>query len=610
MQSSEIRQKYLDFFKEKGHKIIPSASLIPENDPSSLFITAGMQPLVPYLLGEKHPMGTRLVDVQKCIRTGDIEDVGDNRHLTFFEMLGNWSLGDYFKEDAIKWSLEFLTSKKEGLGLDPKRLYVTIFKGENGIPRDEESIKWWKENFIKHGIKTKVAETDEIINDSIRIVPLGVKDNFWIAGNTGPCGGDTEMFYDVKPGEGKISGKFSDYVNSGRLIEIWNNVFMEFNKTSDGQYKKLPKPNVDTGMGLERTTVVMQGKDNVYETDIFEHILAQTRLIAVDERSQRIIADHFRAAVFMIADGVRPSNTEAGYVLRRLLRRAVIKSTNKKINAGNISTLVNSIIDTYPTTLYPELSKSGEIKQIIEEELNRFSETLQNGLKEFKHIVETHSNGELFDRTLASYAVFTLYTSYGFPIELIEEMAKERGLDVDPVAFQRDMKKHQEISRAGSEQKFKGGLASTGEQETRLHTATHLMRQALEEVLGEKITQKGSNINAERLRFDFGFGRKMTDEEKKKVEDLVNKKISEKIPVCKVVMKKEEAEKTGAAHTFGEKYGDEVSIYYVGDTLPKAWSKEFCGGPHVKNTSELGHFKIAKEEASSAGVRRIKAILE
>ncbi len=596
MQSSEIRERYLKFFEKRGHKIIPSASLVPENDPSSLFTTAGMQPLVPYLLGEKHPLGNRLVDVQKCIRTGDIEDVGDNRHLTFFEMLGNWSLGDYFKKEALEWSLEFLTSKKEGLGLDPKRLYVTIFKGENGIPRDEDSIKFWKENFKKFDIKAEVAGVDEIVKDPVRIIPLGTKDNFWIAGEVGPCGGDTEMFYDVRPEEGKVEGKFSDFVNSGRLIEIWNNVFMEFNKTASGKYEPLKKKNVDTGMGLERTTVVMQKKDNVYETDIFLPIILKIRELAKkrDDKAERIIADHIRAAVFMISDGVVPSNTEAGYVLRRLLRRAIRFGRNIGIKNEDYLKLVD-ILEKQYGDIYRLIRANGRmIKNEMEKEINKFGETIEKGLKAFEHGVDA----------------FDLFQSYGFPIEMTLELAMEEGIKIDMDEFNEKMKRHQEVSRAGSEQKFKGGLAGTGEQETRLHTATHLMRQALEDILEEKIVQKGSNINAERLRFDFAFSRKMTEEEKKKVEDLVNKKISEKIPVCKVVMKKEEAEKTGAAHTFGEKYGDEVNIYYVGESLPKAWSKEFCGGPHVKNTGELGHFKIVKEEASSAGVRRIKAVLE
>ncbi len=592
MESKEIRERYLKFFEKRGHKIIPSASLLPENDPSSLFTTAGMQPLVPYLLGAKHPLGTRLVDVQKCVRTGDIEDVGDNRHLTFFEMMGNWSLGDYFKKEAIEWSLEFLTSKEEGLGLDPMRLYVTTFKGENGIPKDEDSIEFWKDNFKKFNIKAEVASEDEKISGNVRIIPLGVKDNFWIAGEVGPCGGDTEMFYDVRPEEGVLVGKFSDLVNSGRIIEIWNNVFMEFNKTADGQYIPLEKKNVDTGMGLERTTIVMQGKDNVYDTDIFEPILSQIKKLSYkyDEKSGRIVADHIKASVFMISDGVIPSNTEAGYVLRRLLRRTLRFGKTLGLKNEDYISLVE-IIEWQFGDVYGNIRTNLQtIKNEIEKEIKKFSETIEKGLKEFEKGVDA----------------FDLFQSYGFPIEMTLELAMEEGRKIDMESYNEKMKKHQEVSKAGSEQKFKGGLASTGEQETKYHTATHLLLASLQKVLKGPITQKGSNITAERLRFDFNWPEKVPAEKLKEVEDMVNEKIKEAVDVTMVELPKEEAKKVVTVLSFDEsKYGDIVKVYKVGN-----FSAEFCGGPHVANTSELGHFKIVKEEASSAGIRRIKAILE
>ena len=599
MKSSEIRQRYLKFFEKRGHKIIPSASLVPENDPSSLFITAGMQPLVPYLLGQKHPAGTRLVDVQKCVRTIDIDDVGDNRHLTFFEMMGNWSLGDYFKKDAVGWSLEFLTSKEEGLGLDPKRLYITVFKGEDGIPRDEESIKLWNENFLKHNIKAEVAGADEVIDENHRIIPLGKDDNFWIAGQTGPCGGDTEMFYDTRPEEGKILGKFADLVKSGRIIEIWNNVFMEFNKTSDGKYIPLTKKNVDTGMGLERTTVVMQGKANVFETDIFEEILKEIRKNTkkADLISERVIADHIRSAVMIISDGIVPSNTEAGYVLRRILRRAIRYIDQLGINKEEILNIAKVVIGQLDYA-YPELKKKeNEILEVIKNEDNKFRKTLENGLKEFEKISRGNISG---------LHAFNLFQSYGFPLELTNELAREKNIIVDTKGFDEEMKKHQEVSKAGSEQKFKGGLASTGEMETKYHTATHLLLAALRTVLKGEIVQKGSNITAERMRFDFNWPEKVPADKIKEVESLVNAKIAENLPVEMKEMPKEEAKKVVTTLSFDlSKYGDIVKVYKIGD-----FSTEFCGGPHVKNIGELGHFRIVREEASSAGVRRIKAVLE
>jgi alanyl-tRNA synthetase len=579
MTSGEIRKKYLEFFEGKGHKIIPSASLVPENDPSVLFTTAGMHPLVPYLMGEKHPSGTRLVDVQKCIRTGDIDEVGDNTHLTFFEMLGNWSLGDYWKKESIEWSFEFLTKELE---IAVERISITCFAGDGDVPRDNESAEIWK----NLGIPEE------------KIKFLGREDNWWgPAGETGPCGPDTEIFVDG--------------------IEIWNNVFMEYNKTVEGEYEPLKQKNVDTGMGLERTLMILNGQKSVFETDVFEGLIKE------DNKESRIVADHIKASVFILSEGIEPSNTGAGYVLRRLIRRAV--------RYGADFSLAEKVIEIYKDT-YPELSKNKEfILKNLEQEKGKFEKTLENGLKEFNKIsVEielptirifvnrkpTKEEEEKMNKPVKSEnfidgtTAFNLYQTFGFPVELTVEIAKEKGMTVDMEGFEKEMKKHQELSKTASAGMFKGGLADAGEETKRLHTATHLLRQALEEVLGENIMQKGSNINAERLRFDFGFGRKMTDEEKQKVEDLVNQKISENLPVNKVVMNREEAEKTGAAHVFGEKYGDEVSIYYVGPSLDEAWSKEFCGGPHISNTSELGKFKITKEESVSAGVRRIKAILE
>ena len=598
MKSAEIRERYLKFFEKRGHKVIPSASLIPENDPSSLFISAGMQPLVPFLLGEKHPAGNRIADVQKCIRTGDIDEVGDNRHLTFFEMMGNWSLGDYFKKESIGWSMEFLTSKDEGLGLDPKRLFVTIFKGEDNIPRDEESISIWQENFWKHKIKAEVS-IDETLKENVRIIPLGKEDNFWIAGQTGPCGSDTEIFYDVKPQEGKLEGNFYDLVKSGRIIEIWNNVFMEFNKTADGKYKKLLKPNVDTGMGLERTTVVMQEKNNVFETDIFEPVMKMINELteSSDEKAKRIIADHIKASVFIIADGVSPSNTDRGYVLRRLLRRAVRYIDLLEMEEDSPVFIATKIINFYKD-VYPELvDKEQGIKKEIEVEVLKFRKTLENGLKEFKKIESKNITGK---------EAFLLFSTYGFPLELTTELAEEKGMTVNKGEFDEEMKKHQEISRVGAEQKFKGGLASTGEKETKYHTATHLLLASLRKVLGGEIVQKGSNITAERMRFDFNWPEKVSSDKLKEIENLVNQKIQKKIPVELKELPKEEAKKVVTTLSFDlSKYGDVVKVYKIDD-----FSAEFCGGPHVSNTNELGKFKIIKEEASSQGVRRIKAILE
>jgi alanyl-tRNA synthetase len=643
MTSAEIRKKYLEFFESKGHKIIPSASLVPENDPTTLFTGSGMQPMVPYLLGEKHPLGTRIADSQKSFRTVDIEEVGDNRHTTFFEMLGNWSLGDYFKKEQIPWMFEFLT---EVIGIDPNKLYVTVFIGDakNNIPRDDESADIWQALFKKKNIEAKIVPIGPETNGyqtgmhGGRIFYYDVKKNWWSRAGTPenmpagePGGPDSEMFYEFTDID--HDKKFGEHCHPncdcGRFLEIGNNVFMEYIKNSDGTFSKLPQQNVDFGGGLERMTMAIKNSPDVIEVnhrpilDYIEKISNKTYGKNKEEtKAFRVIADHLKASVFLIGDGVTPSNTDQGYYVRRLLRRAIRYMDKLEIKMVGLYQLVDSVVDSYRNS-YPELIlKSEKIKNEIEIEESKFRKTLKEGLRQFNmwHKIAIN-NGQ---KILPSHAVFQMVTTNGFPFELIKEMASEKGLDVDENTFEKDMKNHKELSRSGSEQKFKGGLGGTGIMETRYHTATHLLRRALEEVLGEKIMQKGSNITSERLRFDFGFGRKVTDEEKQKVEDIVNQKISENLPVNKVVMKREEAEKTGATHVFGDKYGDDVSIYYIGDSLDSAWSKEFCGGPHVSRTGDLasgtdperavseskGPFKITKEESVSAGIRRIKAILE
>jgi alanyl-tRNA synthetase len=579
MQSEEIRKRFLTFFEKRGHAIIPSASLVPENDPSVLFNTAGMQPLVPYLLGEPHPMGTRLVDIQKCVRTGDIDDVGDNRHLTFFEMMGNWSLGDYFKEDAIKWSYEFLTSKDEGLGLEPNRLYVTIFVGDENTPLDEESKKIW----MSLGIPEH------------RIYPLGADDNWWSAGDNGPCGPDTEMFYDMEGGLGDLSKeKFLKAVEEEKAIEIWNDVFMEFVKKDGKVTGKLAKKNVDTGAGLERMTAVMQGVKSAYDTDLFQDVmnLIDKNSTEVNTENARIVADHLRTATFMIADGVTPSNKDRGYVLRRIIRRAIFRMTKLGLNEKIGTEIIEAYVNKY-TEFYSNLNLE-TIRFLFREEEQAFRKTLNFGLRQL-------DKGE---------DPFILFTSFGFPFELTKEILKAKNIVVDEADFRKKFEEHQTLSRTGAEQKFKGGMADTSEISVKYHTATHLLHQALYDVLGPEVGQKGSNITPERLRFDFSFPRKMTNEEKKQVEDIVNAKIAEKLPVQHSMLNKEDAEKTGARHFFDQKYPEDVSVYFIGDSLDTAYSKEFCGGPHASNISELGHFKIQKEEGVSAGVRRIKAILE
>ena len=583
MKAIEIRNKYLKFFKEHGHAIIPSAPVIPENDPSVLFTTAGMQPLVPYLLGEKHPEGTRLTDYQKCVRTNDIDEVGDNRHLTYFEMLGNWSLGDYFKEESIAMSYEFLTKE---LGIPNEKLSVTCFAGDEDCARDTVAYECWK----------KAGIPDE------RIYFFGKDDNWWIAGEEGPCGPDTEMFYDT--GKPKCSPECNPACDCGKYVEIWNNVFMEFYKDKNG-YRKLEQKNVDTGLGLERMTMLLQGKKTPYEIEIFAPVMKKLEeLQKVDSiESRRIITEHLRSSMMIINDGGRPSNVDRGYILRRLLRRMTRHMNKLEIDLNKMPEIIDVSIDSLKE-LYPELEKNKEIiNQVIIAEKDKFTKTLQKGEKEFEKVsTRVKENGQ---KVIDAQTVFNLYETYGFPPEMTEELAKEEGLEVDMKNYQKLFEEHQAKSRMGSEAKFKGGLASTGEMEVKYHTATHLLNAALKKVLGDHVHQKGSNITAERLRFDFSHGAKMTDEEKKKVEDLVNEYIKQDIKVERLEMKKDEAIALGAEAMFLEKYGDEVTVYKIGDV-----SLELCGGPHVSRTGELGTFKIKKEEASSSGVRRIKAILE
>lgn len=580
MKAIEIRNKYLNFFKEHGHQVIPSAPLIPENDPSVLFTTAGMQPLVPYLLGEKHPEGTRLTDYQKCVRTNDIEEVGDNRHLTYFEMLGNWSLGDYFKEESIQMSFDFLTKE---LGIPVEKLSVTCFAGDEDCPKDTVSAETWK----KAGIPEE------------RIYFYGKDDNWWIAGEEGPCGPDTEMFYDT--GKPACSPECEPSCDCGKYVEIWNNVFMEYFKDEKG-YSKLAQKNVDTGLGLERMTMLLQGKETPFDTELFRPVMKKLEeLQKIDNiESRRIIAEHLRSSMMIISDGGRPSNIDRGYILRRLIRRMIRHLNKLQIDLNELSNLIELNIETLKE-MYPELEKTKEIiKSVILEEKDKFVKTLEHGEKEFEKEMKKLTNTKM----IPGQVVFRLYDTYGFPPEVTKELASEHGYEVDLKEFDELFKKHQEKSRAGSEAKFKGGLAEQNEITIAYHTATHLLNAALKQVIGEDAHQRGSNITVDRMRFDFNCDHKLTDEEKKKVEELVNKWIQEAIPVTKEEMKKEDAIKSGAECMFIEKYPEIVTVYSIGNV-----SKELCGGPHVTNTKELGTFKIKKEESSSSGVRRIKAVL-
>ncbi len=591
--AKDLRNMWTDFFKKRGHAVISSASLIPENDPTVLFTTAGMHPLVPYLLGEPHPAGKRLCDCQKCVRTGDIDEVGDESHCTFFEMLGNWSLGDYFKDEMVKWSYEFLTSK-EYLGIDPDRLAVTVFEGDADCKRDEKTAKLWQECGIK--------------KENIFYLPK--KHNWWgPAGLTGPCGSDTEMFVDT--GKPKCGENCSPACDCGKYLEIWNDVFMEFNKTADGKYEPLSQRNVDTGMGLERALMVFQGKKSVYETDLFAPIIGCIEKLSDKKyasggetaRAMRIVADHVRTSTFILGDerGVTPSNVDQGYVLRRLLRRAVRFAANLDIKGGDLSRIAAAVVENYKE-VYPELKDNEKkIEGEINTEVERFEKTLQGGIREFeklsKYLVGTVVSGK---------AAFKLYDTYGFPIEMTVELAKEHGFTVNIADFEKAFEEHRQKSHAGAEQKFKGGLADNTETVARLHTATHLMHRALKEVLNdENANQKGSNITAERLRFDFSFPRPMTQEEIKAVEDKVNEAIKADAEIVCEEMSVEDAKKKGAVGLFSAKYGEKVKVYTMGK-----YSTEICGGPHANRTGELGHFRIVKEQSSSAGVRRIKAVLE
>lgn len=589
--SSELRSMFLKFFKDHGHAVISSASVIPENDPTVLFTTAGMHPLVPYLMGAKHPAGKRLTDVQKCVRTGDIDDVGDFSHLTFFEMLGNWSLGDYFKEQMIPWSWEFLTSP-EYLGLPKDRLAFSVFAGDADCPRDEESAQLWR--------------NCGVADDHIFFLP---KENNWWgpAGITGPCGPDTEMFIitDKEP----CGPNCSPACSCGRYLEIWNDVFMQYNKKADGTFEPLEQKNVDTGMGLERTICVLNGKKSVYETDLFADILKKISELSGKEygsdemttRAFRIIADHMRTATFIMGDdrGVSPSNVDQGYVLRRLIRRAVRYGMGIGMPEGFTGEVAKVIIEQYKD-VYPELKRNEAfvLEQLSLEE-SRFARTLKQGNREFEKLVEKVQDGQI-----DGVSAFHLYDTYGFPVEMTEELARERGLTVDMDGFHDCFRRHQATSQAGAEQRFKGGLADNSEQSARLHTATHLLHAALRKVLGPEVAQKGSNITAERLRFDFSFGRKMTKEELAEVERLVNEAIESHTPVTCEEMTVAQAKEQGAIGLFESKYGEKVKVYTMGP-----YSKEICGGPHAQNTGELVSFKIKKEESSSAGVRRIKAII-
>ena len=590
INSETLRQLYLDFFKSKGHAVIPTASLIPENDPTVLFTTAGMHPLVPYLLGEKHPAGTRLTDVQICVRTGDIDEVGDESHCTFFEMLGNWSLGDYFKKESIAWSYEFLTKV---LNIDVSKLNVSVFAGDDSCPRDDESANIWRSLGLK----------DE------QIFFLPKENNWWgPAGQTGPCGPDTEMFIDT--GKDKCSEDCSPACSCGKYLEIWNNVFMQYFKDADGKLTPMEHKNVDTGMGLERTLCIVNGYKSVYETDLLSFAIAKLEELSGkkygenedDTKAMRIIADHTRTATFLLGDvkAISPSNVDQGYVLRRLIRRAVRYCRVLGIDGSALIEIAKLYIEKYKG-IYTNIGNNAQrIEDELRAEQEKFGKTIEQGINEFEKVVKY-----IPTKTIPGKTAFRLYDTFGFPLEMTIELAKEKGFDVDVQGYEEAFKKHQEISKAGAEQKFKGGLADTGEVTARLHTATHLLNAALKIVLQDNtINQRGSNITPERLRFDFSFGRPMTPEEIQAVEDLVNEEIAKNQDVKLEEMSVADAKAQGAVGVFDNKYGEVVKVYTVGI------SKEICGGPHAKNTSELGHFKIVKEQSSSAGIRRIKAVID
>ena len=586
ISSDKLKRLYLEFFQKNGHKFIANASLIPENDPTALFTSAGMHPLVPYLLGQQHPSGRKLVNVQKCLRTSDIDEVGDSYHLSFFEMLGNWSLGDYFKEESIQWSYEFLTSK-EWLNIDEEKLSVTVFAGDEKIPRDTESARIW--------------EGLGIPKDRIFYLPR--KDNWWgPIGSTGPCGPDTEMFYDT--GKEPCGSECKPGCSCGKYNEIWNNVFMEYNRTPDGEYELLEQKNVDTGMGVERTVAVLQERDNVYETEIFAPLVNRIKELSGIEvipknqiRSVRIICDHSRAATFLLSEGIVPLNVEQGYVLRRVIRGAIRHGKLLGIEEEFLSVLSQIIIETYVED-YPQLKSNEDfIVTELKKEYKKFNNTLARGLNRFNRITRNKKKIDGKD-------AFLLYQSFGFPIEITKELGKENGIFVDVDGFYEEFEKHQKVSRAGADKRFGSGLVDKSEATVKLHTATHLLNEALRRVLGKDITQKGSNITQKRLRFDFNFDRKLTDQELRDVEEIVNGKINEALPVKRVETTLDEAIRMGSQAVFEQKYGEKVSVYSIGD-----FSMELCSGPHVENTGELGRFKIIKEEGISAGVRRIRAVL-
>ena len=588
MTANELRKKFIDFFRKKDHIEIKSASLVPDNDPTVLFTTAGMHPLVPYIIGQPHPAGNRLVNYQKCIRTGDIDDVGDDVHLTFFEMLGNWSLGDYFKKEAIRYSYEFLTSP-DYLNLPKNKLAVSVFAGDMDAPFDEESYDIWRSLGIS----------------SSRIAKLGKKDNWWgPAGQSGPCGPDTEMFYWV--GDEPAPEVFNP--ESTLWVEIWNDVFMEYNKTLDGNYEPLTKRNVDTGMGLERVTAVLQQKETVYDTELFTPLFEKLATISQCEnpnknKGARIVVEHLRAATFILAEGISPSNVGQGYVLRRLIRRAIREARKLGVKGDFTIDIAGVVVKKY-SDVYPELSKNEAfVREELEREEMQFSKTLEKGIREFNKLVNSIP-ANINHKVISGRKAFMLYETYGFPLELTKDLALEQGFVVDEAGFEKAYNRHQELSRKGAEQQFKGGLADHSVATTRLHTATHLLHQALRIVLGDHVAQKGSNITAERLRFDFSHPQKMTREELERVEAIVNEQIRKNLEVKKEEMTVADAQSQGAIGLFEERYGERISVYSIGD-----FSKEICGGPHVNNTNELKTFKISKEESSSKGVRRIKAVL-
>ena len=599
MNANELRSKYIEFFKSKNHAVISGQSLIPENDPSVLFTTAGMHPLVPYLLGETHPAGTRLTDYQKCVRTGDIDEVGDPSHLTCFEMLGNWSLGDYFKKESIAFSYEFLTSK-DWLALDPKKISVTVFAGDENAPRDEEAAQIWKDNGMPE--------------DKIAYLPAS--DNWWAAGPTGPCGPDTEIFYWV--GEGLPPAGSNKGTDSANWMEIWNNVFMQYNRVDEKTLVPLPKKNVDTGMGLERTNCILQGKTSVYLTEVFQPIIKTIEQLSgytygtdgEKDKSVRIIADHTRSAVFILGDqrGVTPDRVGAGYVLRRLIRRAVRHGMKLGIEKDFLAQIAETVIENFKGP-YPELEQNHDkvCKELTAEEA-KFRQTLKKGEAEFQKLLPNLMKNP--KKIISGKVAYNLYETYGYPLELTQELGAEHGFTVDVEGFKEAERKHQEASKTVDAGAAKGGLAEQSEVTTKYHTATHLLQQALVNVLGNQVAQKGSNINNERMRFDFTFERPMTPEEIKKVEDIVNEKIKEDLPVTMEVMPLDKAKAEGARALFTNKYGEDVKVYTIGRDVHNDWfSKEVCGGPHVQHTAQIGDFKIQKEQSSSAGVRRIRAVI-